>query len=105
FKSRNFHPRAAAAHAIFMVVMVLIPRPSRRFPPHRNQEAPPVPPSGGASSFRLGLSPLLFRLSLETELQTNHAAQDGTGRYKQGSLHEKMPNTSARLATERHEPT
>ena len=27
--------------------------------------------------------------SLQTELQTNHAAQDGTGHYKPGSLHEK----------------
>ena len=27
--------------------------------------------------------------SLQTELQTNHAVQDGAGHYKPGSLHEK----------------
>jgi hypothetical protein len=42
--------------------------------------------------------------SLQTDLQTNHAAQDGTGHDEPGRPRQKRQTSSTRLATERHKP-
>jgi len=41
-------------------------------------------------------------MSLQTKLQTNHAAQDGIGDHKATSSSAKLANWNARLATARH---